>query len=89
MKKLALALSLIGIIGLSYCTVAHAASITVTKPSIQLNTDNEESAVSKKIKEVEQSKNELKAKQAQKEKEAKEKRQQRKDAIDSFKDSFK
>ena len=85
MRKLLLALSLAGIIGLSYCTVANAASFTITKPSIQVNTDQEESAISKKMKEIEQAKKDAEARQAQREKAAKAKQEAFKNNIEQMK----
>lgn len=69
MKKAILTLALTGIITLSYCNVASALDFNVTKPSVTVNTSKEESALSKKMKEIEQAKADAKAKQEAKQKE--------------------
>lgn len=69
MKKTILTLALTGIITLSYCGVANALDFSVSKPTVTVNTNKEESALSKKMKEIEQAKADAKAKQAAKQKE--------------------
>lgn len=69
MKKTILTLALTGIISLAYCGVANALDFSVTKPTVTVNTSKEESALSKKMKEIEKAQADAKAKQAAKQKE--------------------
>ncbi len=100
MKKTILTGLLIGFISFAYSSFANAATVTFTKPTLKVNTNQEESAISKKMKEIEQKQTEakarqeqrqaeIKAKQEQRQAEAKAKQEQRQNAIKSFKDSFK
>lgn len=96
MKKSLLTALLIGVLSVSYCMAANAASVTLTKPTVQVNTSNEESALTSKINKVksdvdnakaeqEKKQAEAKAKQEQREKEAKAKQEQRKTAVQNLK----
>ena len=89
MKKTILTGLLIGFISFAYSSFANAATVTFTKPTVQVNTSQEESALSKKMQEIEKKQAEAKAKQEQRQAEAKAKQEQRQNAIKSFKDSFK
>lgn len=100
MRKAILTGLLMGFISFAYGSFANAATVTFTKPTVQVNTSQEESALSKKMQEIEkkqaeakakqeQRQAEIKAKQEQRQAEAKAKQEQRQNAIKSFKDSFK
>lgn len=69
MKKAILTLALTGVITLSYCGVANALDFNVTKPTVTVNTSKEESALTKKMKEIEKAQADAKAKQEAKQKE--------------------
>ena len=47
MKKSLLTLAIAGIIGLVYCTSVEAAVVSVTKPSVKVNTSQEQAALNK------------------------------------------
>ena len=74
MKKVLLTLALTGIITLSYCGVANALDVNIAKPAVTVDTKKEESAVSKKMKEIEKAKADTKAKQEANKKEAEKKK---------------
>lgn len=95
MKKALLTLALTGIITLSYSGVANALDLNITKPTVTVDTKNEESALSKKMQEWEKAKNDAKEQQEALKKDiekakadAKAKQEQRKEAFDNFKNSF-
>lgn len=100
MKKVIITALFLGIVGFYINTAANAATVTFTKPTINVDTNKEESALSKKInqtkEDIEKAKAESAAKQEARKKAAEErkkaaeaKQKQRQDAINSFKDSFK
>ena len=100
MKKIILNSLLLGIIVLSYNMAVNAATVTFTKPTIKVETKQEESELSKKINktktDIEKAKADAQAQQEANKKAAEErkkaaeaKQKQRQDAINSFKDSFK
>lgn len=62
MKKSLLTISLAVITVLAFSNVANAATVTYTKPTIKVNTSQEESVLSKKMKEIEAKQAEAKAK---------------------------
>ncbi len=100
MKKVIITALFLGMVGF-YCGIsANAATVTFTKPTINVDTNQEESALSKKINQtksdIEKAKADSQAKQEarkqaaeERKKVAEEKQKQRQDAIKSFKDSFK
>ena len=100
MKKTVITILFLAIVGFYLNTAANAATVTFTKPTINIDTNKEESAQSKKKKQtkedIEKAKAESAAKQEERKKAAEErkkaaeaKQKQRQDAINSFKDSFK
>ena len=100
MKKTLLTIALAGIISFSYVMAANATAIKFTKPTIQVDTSKEESAIKaqqeafknkidKTKSDIEKSKTEAKAKQEANKKAAEARTKQRQDAINAFKDSFK
>lgn len=100
MSKKLLTILLAGIVTISYACVGKAATVTFTKPTIKVETKQEESELSKKINktksDIEKAKSDAKAQQEankkaaeERKKEAEARQKQRQDAINSFKDSFK
>ena len=76
MKKKLFAVLLAGMISISYSIIVEAATITIKKPEIQFNSDQEESALSKKMNEWEKAKQDAKAKQEQREQKLKDKKKE-------------
>lgn len=77
MKKSLLTISLAVFTVLAFSNLANAATVTYTKPTIKVNTTQEESALSKKMKEIEAKQAEAKAKAEADKKAAQEKQAQR------------
>ena len=95
MKKSLLTIVLAGFITLSFAAIANSATITVQKPSIKVNTTQEEDAynklkndvkrdVEKTKSDIKKAQNDAKEKQAQQKKEARAKKEQRAKALDNF-----
>ena len=82
MKKTLLTITLALLISGIYAVNAEAATINFTKPTLSVDTSQEESALSKKLKEIETQK-------AAKEAEAKKKQEERKKAIKDLQNSTK
>lgn len=89
MKKTLLTISLAIVTAMAFCHVANAATVTYTKPSVTVNTSQEESVVSKKLKEIENKKAEAKAKKEANKKEAEEKKAAVKSDIEKAKKDVK
>ena len=85
MKKSLLTLVLTCVVALSYCGVANALDLNITKPTVSVDTKKEESAFSKKMKEWEQAQAEAKAKQEAKQKENEKKKEALKNDIEKAK----
>lgn len=89
MKKTLIIAAIAGIVSLTNIISVSAATVTVTKPTIKVETKQEESAVSKKLKEIETAKKDAQEKQIQREKEQKAKQEQAKKDIEKFKNDAK
>ena len=63
MKKTLLTISLAVLLSAVFSSVSNAATVTYTKPTVKVNTTQEESVISKKMKEIEQKQADAKAKQ--------------------------
>lgn len=85
MRKTLLTALLTGFVVMSFAAMANAATFTYTKPSFEINTKQEESAVSKKISEFEKAQADAKARQAQQEAEAKARQEKIKQDIENYK----
>lgn len=89
MKKTLLSLLLTGIIAVSSSIAVNAAGVTFTKPTVTVNTSQEENAVQKAKSDIEKAKTDAQAKQAQKEKEAKAKQAERQQSANQVKQNAK
>lgn len=89
MKKTLLAISLAVITSAVFCGMSDAATVTYTKPSLKVNTTQEESILSKKMKEIEQKQAEAKAKSEANKKAAQEKQAQREKELKAKQDAAK
>lgn len=89
MKKILLSLSLLTVFVMSISSIATAADITFTKPTIKVNTTQEQNAIQKAKDDAAKAKAEAKAKQEAREKAAKEKQAQREKAANDVKQNAK
>lgn len=83
MKKILLSVILCGVFGFGFNTIANAATVTVTKPTIKVNTSQEETVVSKKLKEIENKQAAAEKQRAKKQAEAKAKQEKAKKDIEN------
>lgn len=83
MKKVLLSVILCGFFCLGFNTIANAATVTVTKPTIKVNTSQEETTVSKKLKEIENKQAAAEQQRAKKQAEAKAKQEKAKKDIEN------
>ena len=89
MRKILLSLLLTGIVAFSCASATKAADITFTKPTIKVNTSQEQNAIQKAKADAEKAKADAKAKQEAREKAAKAKQAEREKAANDVKQNAK